>query len=164
MLNLILGRKTKIKVGNHLILFHLNWDQAQEIGKKLRSKSCSFAYLYQYAFAILDSFVSKYIVNFHLFIMCIDIYSPLSTCIKSKRCNKSSNHRGKCNSEKQSHKFWVNSTVYNLKASRAEVISQRTEIECWEANLNQADYKISSKRQELEELAKYTEEQASTAS
>jgi hypothetical protein len=40
LLNLILGRKTKIKVGNNLILFHLNWDQAQEIGKKLRSKSC----------------------------------------------------------------------------------------------------------------------------
>jgi hypothetical protein len=58
----------------------------------------------------------------------------------------------------------VNSPVYNLKASRAEVISQRKEIQCWEANLNQADYQISSKRQELEELAKYTEEQASTAS
>jgi hypothetical protein len=96
--------------------------------------------------------------------MCIDIYSPLSTCRKSERCNKSSNHRGKCNSEKQSHKLWVNSPVYNLKASRAEVISQRKEIQCWEANLNQADYRISSKRQELEELAKYTEEQASTAS
>ena len=54
--------------------------------------------------------------------------------------------------------------IYNLKASRAEVISQRKEIQCWEANLNQADYRISSKRQELEELAKYTEEQASTAS
>ena len=96
--------------------------------------------------------------------MCIDIYSPLSTCRKSKRCNKSSNHRGKCNSEKQSHKFWVNSPLYNLKASRAEVISQWKEIQCWEANLNQVDYQISSKRQELEELAKYTEEQASTAS
>ena len=58
----------------------------------------------------------------------------------------------------------VNSPAYNLKASRAEVISQRKEIQCWEANLNQADYQISSKRQELEELAKYTEEQASTAS
>jgi hypothetical protein len=40
LLNLFLGRKTKIKVGNHLILFHLNWNQAQEICKKLRSKSC----------------------------------------------------------------------------------------------------------------------------
>jgi hypothetical protein len=58
----------------------------------------------------------------------------------------------------------VNSPVYNLKASRAEVFSQRKEIQCWEANLNQVDYQISSKRQELEELAKYTEEQASTAS
>ena len=66
--------------------------------------------------------------------------------------------------EKQSHKFCVNYPVYNLKASRAEVISQRKEIQCWEANLNQVDYQISSKRQELEELAKYTEEQASTCS
>ena len=67
------------------------------------------------------------LLNFHLFI-CIDIYSPISTCRKSKRRNKSSNNRRKCNSEKQSHKFWVNSPVYNLKASRAEVISQRKEI------------------------------------
>jgi selenocysteine-specific translation elongation factor len=96
--------------------------------------------------------------------MCIDIYSPLSTCRKSKTCNNSSNHGGKCNSEKQSHKFWVNYPVYNLKASRAEVISQRREIQSREANLNQADYQISFKRQELEELAKYREEQASTAS
>ena len=112
LLNFILGRKTKIKVGNHLILFHLNWDQAQEIGKKLRSKSCFICIFIAICVRHIGFFVSKYIVNFHLFIMCIDIYSPLSTCKKSKRCNKSSNHRGKCNSEKQSHKFWVNSPVY----------------------------------------------------
>ena len=93
----------------------------------------------------------------------IDISSPLSTCRKSKRCNKGPNHRGKCNSEKQSHKFWENSPVYNLKIGQAEVIRPE-EIQCREANLSEADYQITSKRQELEEFAICAEEQASIAS
>ena len=105
------------------------------------------------------------VFNFHLFMyVYIDISSPLSTCRKSKRCNKSPNHRGKCNSEKQSHKFWEKSPVYNLKIGQAEVIRQREEIQCREANLNEADYQITSKRQELGEFAICAEEQESIAS
>ena len=107
----------------------------------------------------------EYVFNSHLFIyVYIDISSPLSTCRKCKRCNKSPNHRGKCNPEKQSHKFWEKSPVYNLKIGQAEVIRQREEIQCREANLNEADYQITPKRQELEEFAICAEEQASIAS
>ena len=65
---------------------------------------------------------------------------------------------------KSSHKFWENSPVYNLKIGQAEVIRQREEIQCREANLNEADYQIAFKRQELEEFAICAEEQASIAS
>ncbi len=99
-----------------------------------------------------------------LFITCIDTFSPISTCRKSKRCSKSPNHRGKCNSEKQSHKFWERSPIYNLKANQGEVIKKTEEIHSKEANLIEADLHLSLKRQELEDLAKYSEEQTSRAS
>ena len=54
--------------------------------------------------------------------------------------------------------------MYNLKIGQAEVIRQREEIQCREANLNEADYQITLKRQELEEFAICAEEQASIAS
>ena len=117
-----------------------------------------------YAVAILVP-SSHSIMNFSLFIAYIFIiYSPISTCRKSKRCSKSPNHRGLCNSQKQTHKFWEKSPIYNFKANQGEVIRQREEVQSKEASLHATDYQISLKRQELEDLAKHTEEQTSAAS
>jgi hypothetical protein len=44
------------------------------------------------------------------------------------------------------------------------VIRQREEVQSKEASLHATDYQISLKRQELEDLAKHTEEQTSAAS
>ena len=54
--------------------------------------------------------------------------------------------------------------MYNLKIGQAEVIRQREEIQSREADLNEANYLIISKRQQLEEFAICAEEQASIAS
>lgn len=44
-------------------------------------------------------------------------------CGKSKRCDKQNHHRGKCNSQKEFHKFWESSSSHiNLKR-KAEVES-----------------------------------------
>ena len=54
--------------------------------------------------------------------------------------------------------------ISRVKIGQAEVIRQKEEIQCRKANLNEADYQITSKRQELEEFVICVEEQASISS
>ena len=110
--------------------------------------------------AILESFVSSMSLTFIYLYMCILTF-PAHYLHAEKVKGVI---RVQITEEKQSHKFWEKSPVYNLKIGQAEVIRQREEIQCREANLNEADYEITSKRQELEEFAICAEEQASIAS
>ena len=88
---------------------------------------------------------------------CVFYFSVPSHCSKSKKCRKDRAHVGKCDSKRQFHNFWTNSPLIQLQNRKGELSKELENVRLVKANVQEAEQKLSSKKEEVDSQVAATE-------